>query len=82
MTFADARKLFPVLETIAYLNAGTFGPLAEPVARAQAESLEHDLARGARVASVASWPPERRMQNGVVLSDHPVVEAHVEAGPA
>ncbi len=46
MTFADARKLFPVLETIAYLNAGTFGPLAEPVARAQAESLEHDLVRG------------------------------------
>ena len=46
MTFEDARGLFPVLEKIAYLNAGTFGPLPEPVARALAESLERDLARG------------------------------------
>jgi L-cysteine/cystine lyase len=46
MTFDDARRLFPVLETVAYLNAGTFGPLAEPVARAQRDSLERDLARG------------------------------------
>ena len=28
MTLAEARALFPVLERIAYLNAGTFGPLA------------------------------------------------------
>jgi L-cysteine/cystine lyase len=46
MTLEDARRLFPVLEEVAYLNAGTFGPLAEPVARAQLESLERDLARG------------------------------------
>src|SRR5207249_11120681 len=30
MTFAEARALFPVLERVAYLNAGTFGPLARP----------------------------------------------------
>jgi L-cysteine/cystine lyase len=46
MTFEDARSLFPVLDTVAYLNAGTFGPLADPVARAQRESLERDLAHG------------------------------------
>ena len=28
MTFEEARAQFPVLERIAYLNAGTFGPLA------------------------------------------------------
>ncbi len=28
MTFAEARARFPVLERIAYLNAGTFGPLS------------------------------------------------------
>lgn len=42
--------------------------------------IDHVLARGARVQSVASWPRERRVQNFVVLSDHPVVEARVEAG--
>ena len=34
MTFAEARAQFPVLERYAYLNAGTFGPLAQRVADA------------------------------------------------
>ena len=34
LTFEEARALFPVLERIAYLNAGTFGPLPRPVAEA------------------------------------------------
>ena len=42
--------------------------------------IDHVLARGARVVSLATWPREQRMQNGVVLSDHPVVEARVEVG--
>ena len=46
MTLEEARALFPVLEAVAYLNAGTFGPLAEPVARAQQEALARDLAHG------------------------------------
>lgn len=46
MTFEQARGLFPVLETIAYLNAGTFGPLPRPVAEAIARELERDLVRG------------------------------------
>ncbi|HEY7178452.1 MAG TPA: aminotransferase class V-fold PLP-dependent enzyme [Gaiella sp.] len=46
MTFAEARSLFPVLETIAYLNAGTFGPLARPVAEELSAGVERDLQRG------------------------------------
>ena len=30
MTPEEGRALFPVLERLAYLNAGTFGPLARP----------------------------------------------------
>jgi L-cysteine/cystine lyase len=46
MTFAEARSLFPVLESVAYLNAGTFGPLARPVAEELTAAVERDLARG------------------------------------
>ncbi len=46
MTFEEARALFPVLETVAYLNAGTFGPLARPVADALVQSVETDTAHG------------------------------------
>jgi hypothetical protein len=38
------------------------------------------LVRGSTTTSVTVWPGERRRQNGVVLSDHPVVEASVEVG--
>ena len=44
--------------------------------------IDHVLVRGARVGPVVAWPRERRVQNGVVLSDHPVVEARVEVGAA
>jgi L-cysteine/cystine lyase len=46
VTFEEARGLFPVLETIAYLNAGTFGPLARPVADAVAAAVQRDAAQG------------------------------------
>jgi L-cysteine/cystine lyase len=46
VTFAEARSLFPVLEAVAYLNAGTFGPLARPVAEALESGIEQDLANG------------------------------------
>lgn len=46
MTPAAARALFPVLETIAYLNAGTFGPLATPVVDAMRVELDRDLVEG------------------------------------
>ena len=45
MTPEEGRTLFPVLERLAYLNAGTFGPLARPTAEAieaqQRQELEH-----------------------------------------
>lgn len=46
MTFAEARALFPVLERVAYLNAGTFGPLARPTVDAMQAELAADAARG------------------------------------
>ena len=46
MTFEEGRALFPVLDTVAYLNAGTFGPLARPVADALVAAIERDLADG------------------------------------
>src|SRR4051794_33825370 len=46
MTFAEARALFPVLERVAYLNAGTFGPLARETVAVMREQLERDLERG------------------------------------
>lgn len=46
MTFAEARALFPALERVVYLNAGTVGPLARPVAAALADGVEHDLTGG------------------------------------
>ena len=48
MTFDEARAAFPVLERVAYLNAGTFGPLARAtVAAMQArETLDLECGRG------------------------------------
>jgi L-cysteine/cystine lyase len=46
MTPAEARALFPVLERVAYLNAGTFGPLAAPTFEAVEGQLRADFERG------------------------------------
>lgn len=46
MTPDEARALFPVLERVAYLNAGTFGPLALPTVEAVQAQLRSDLERG------------------------------------
>lgn len=46
MTFEAARDLFPVLERVAYLNAGTFGPLAQPTLDAMQAELRADGERG------------------------------------
>lgn len=39
--------------------------------------IDHVLVRGAPATPLAVWPEERRVQNGVVLSDHPPVELRV-----
>src|SRR3970040_1836641 len=45
-TFEAARAAFPVLEEVAYLNAGTFGPLSRGTADAMKEAIERDLEHG------------------------------------
>jgi L-cysteine/cystine lyase len=42
----EARAAFPVLERTAYLNAGSFGPLARTTVAAMEARLERDLAAG------------------------------------
>jgi L-cysteine/cystine lyase len=46
VTPAEARALFPVLERLAYLNAGTFGPLARTTVDAVEAQLATELANG------------------------------------
>ena len=46
MTFDDARGQFPVLDRLAYLNAGSAGPLPRDAVEAAQARLERDLAGG------------------------------------
>ncbi len=46
MTFEEGRAQFPVLERLAYLNAGTNGPLPRTAVEAAEARLERDLAAG------------------------------------
>jgi len=46
VTFEEARAQFPVLEKIAYLNAGTFGPISRPTYQAVSGELERDYREG------------------------------------
>jgi L-cysteine/cystine lyase len=46
VTLDEARALFPALEHVAYLNAGTFGPVAKPTADMMIEQTRLDVARG------------------------------------
>jgi L-cysteine/cystine lyase len=46
VTPEEGRELFPVLDRLAYLNAGTFGPLARATVEAVEEQLRADLEHG------------------------------------
>ena len=46
MTFEEARAQFPVLERVAYLNAGSIGPLPRAALEAEEARLERELAEG------------------------------------
>jgi L-cysteine/cystine lyase len=46
MTFEEARAQFPVLDEIAYLNAGTFGPMPRAVRDALVAAIDRDLEEG------------------------------------
>jgi len=56
------RAEFPVLDELAYLNAGTDGPLPARAVRAAAEELEREAARGRTQAHF-----ERRTELGAAL---------------
>ncbi len=46
MTYDEARAMFPVLERVAYLNAGTCGPLSRGVVDAMTAEQQRDLEHG------------------------------------
>ena len=46
LTFEEVRSQFPVLQRIAYLNAGTFGPLSRATADAMREALDRGVREG------------------------------------
>jgi L-cysteine/cystine lyase len=46
VTPEEARAAFPVLERLAYLNAGSFGPLARSTVEAMQERARRDLEQG------------------------------------
>ena len=46
MTFEEARALFPALQRVAYLNAGSMGPLATPTVEAMRAELSRQLDEG------------------------------------
>jgi selenocysteine lyase/cysteine desulfurase len=60
--FEQARAQFPVLARLAYLNAGTFGPLAEATSQAMRLENERDLAEGRSGAAYVERILERRAE--------------------
>ena len=56
MTSAALRAQFPILERVAYLNAGTDGPVPRAAQEAVARELASELGRGAggRTSSAGS----------------------------
>jgi L-cysteine/cystine lyase len=60
VTFEEARAAFPVLERVAYLNAGTNGPLARATAEAMVAQTLVDLAEGRSGAGYFSSSRELR----------------------
>jgi L-cysteine/cystine lyase len=67
VTFEEARAQFPVLERYAYLNAGTFGPLAQSVADAISAEQRRALEEGRMNTEVfARWVDLReRVRAGI-----------------
>ncbi len=67
MTPEEGRSLFPVLDRLAYLNAGTFGPIARPTAAAVEKQLDADLADGRFGKEYFERVLELRRQSRVAL---------------
>ena len=63
MTFAEARAAFPVLERLAYLNAGAAGPIASATVEAMHAQLRKDAERGR--AGGSYWQELRELRDQV-----------------
>ena len=68
MTPQEARALYPVCDRFAYLNAGTFGPLARAAAAAVAERRAEDVERGRGGAAYFGWMNEARERVRALLA--------------
>ena len=78
MEFLEARAQFPVLERLAYLNAGTFGPLSRATAAAQEEHRRRDFeeGRGGHAYFVALIEARDRLRASVAALLH-VAPEHI-----
>jgi L-cysteine/cystine lyase len=68
VTPQEARAAYPVCERFAYLNAGTFGPLARATAAAVAERRAEDVERGRGGAAYFGWMAEARERVRALLA--------------
>jgi L-cysteine/cystine lyase len=75
MTFDEVRARFPVLERLAYLNAGTFGPLSSHTMAAVQAELANDLECGR--SGKAYW--DRSIELRAVLAQQLAVLVGVRA---
>ena len=75
MTFEEARAQFPVLERVAYLNAGSFGPLPRATIEAmqaeQARDLRYGRAGAAYIDRMFDLRTEVRARLAALVSAHP-----------
>ena len=74
MKFEEARSRFPVLERVAYLNAGTFWPLSRATMDAVRAELAHDLDSGRTGTAYRDRAIERRSELGRLLAALVAVE--------
>lgn len=75
LSFQEARAAFPALERVAYLNAGTFGPLARATVEAMAEQARRELAEGRAGEGYFSGLRERRERVRALLARELAVDA-------
>jgi L-cysteine/cystine lyase len=83
MRFRQAREQFPVLQRLAYLNAGTTGPLSRSTAEAVIEETRTDMERGRGGAAyferVLALRDEARAGLAEVLGASPISVALVDS---
>ncbi len=75
ITVEQARAAFPVLERLAYLNAGTFGPLARETVEAMERQARRELEQGRSGDAYFRELQERRARVRALLAEVLGVEA-------